>query len=162
MSAASTPAPRAKSAIETRPTAGPRQTLFLPVFILILGTGALASYQVLSMEDQLDQMTQTVDKYDSQVKLAQYEKDKFYKMARAVMRLSDRDTNAKQVATLFNLAELQRDQPDLMNANDPSDLANAADATNAAPSNATAPTNAAPSASSATNSATKPLAPATK
>jgi hypothetical protein len=156
MSAASTPAPRAKSPTDTRPS-GTRHTLFLPVLILILGTGALASYQVLSMEDQLDLMTQTVDKYDGKVKLAQYEKDKFYKMARAVLRLAPKDQNANQVATLFNLRELQKDQPDLMNANDPSDLA---DATNAAPDSALAPTNSiiAP----ATNAPPKAPVPANK
>jgi len=115
--------------------------LFLPVLILILGSGALSTYQVLSMEEQLDQMTQTIDKYDGKVKVAQYEKDKFYQMARAVLRLAPKDPNANQVATLFNLRELQRDQPDLMNANDPSDLAGMT--TNAA-ADPVPPTNAAP------------------
>lgn len=160
MSAASTPAPRAKSPTNTRPS-NSRYTVFVPVLILILGSGALSTYQVLSMEEQLDQMTQTVDKYDTKVKAAQYEKDKFYRMARAVMRLSATDPNANEVATLFNLRELQRDQPDLMNASDPSDLASD---TNGAPAVEPPPTNAAPMPSSlSTNAApVKATAPASK
>ena len=158
MSAASTPAPRSKSATDTRPSSGSRHTLFVPVLILILGSGALASYQVMSMEDQLDQMTQTIDKYDGKVKEAQYQKDKFYKMARAVLRLADKDPNANQVATLFNLRELQKAQPDLMNANDPSDVAGSNAAT---PEDTT--TNAAPApAPPSTNAAPKAAAPAAK
>jgi len=103
------------------------------------------------MEEQLDQMTQAVDKYDGRVKLAQYEKDKFYGMARAVLRLAPKDANANEVATLFNLRELQRDKPDLMNANDPSDVAAI---TNGPPGQETFPTNAPPVPSSfSTNAA---------
>jgi hypothetical protein len=160
MSAASEPAPRAKSPTDTRPTVS-RYTLFVPMLILLLGSGALSSYQVLSMEEQLDQMTETIDKYDGKVKVAQYEKDKFYHMARAVLRLAPKDANANQVATLFNLRELQRDQPDLMNANDPSDLAGV---TNIAPTEAAPLTNStlAPTSLSTNAAPAKATAPATK
>jgi hypothetical protein len=86
---------------------------------------------------------------DPKVKLAQYERSKFYMMASDVLRLAPRDPNADQVATLFGLRQLQADKPELMNANAPSDLP-----TTSALDESTAATNAAPvDSSSATNAA---------
>jgi hypothetical protein len=117
------------------------------MLILLLGMGAHEVYQVMSMEDQLDVTTQNVDRMDPKVKLAQYERSKFYMMAADVLRLAPRDPNADQVATLFGLRQLEADKPELMNANAPSDLP-----TNSAPDESTAATNAAPvDSSSATN-----------
>jgi hypothetical protein len=145
MSAASTPAPRTKSPNER--SSVPRHTLFLPMFVLLLGLGALEFFQVMTMEDQLDAMTQDIDKMDGKVKLAHYERDKFYLLASAVLRMAPSDPNADQVATLFGLRQLQIDKPELMNANLPSDLpANSGASTNATPFGAMPPaTNAAPS-----------------
>jgi hypothetical protein len=92
------------------------------VFILLLGLGAREVYLVMSMEDQLDSATQNVDKMDPRVKVAQYERSKFYMMASEVLRLAPKDPNADQVATLFGLRQLQVDKPELMNATAPSDL----------------------------------------
>jgi hypothetical protein len=146
MSAASTPAPRAP---ETRSSSSSRVNLFVPMLILLLGMGAHEVYQVMSMEEQLDVTTQNVDRMDPKVKLAQYERSKFYMMASDVLRLAPRDPNADQVATLFGLRQLQADKPELMNANAPSDLP-----TTSALDESTAATNAAPvDSSSATNAA---------
>jgi hypothetical protein len=136
MSAASTPAPRSKSS-ESR--SGPRHTLFLPMFILLLGMGARECYQMISTENQLDEVTQKVDQMDPKVKLTEYERTKFYMMAADVLRLAPKDPNADQIAVLFGLRKLQQDKPELMNAGGPTDLAAAS-----AGASAVAETNAAP------------------
>src|SRR5579871_3248344 len=121
MSAASTPAPRSKSSSESRNA--PRHTLFLPMFILLLGMGARECYQMISMENQLDDVTQKVDQIDSKVKLTEYERSKFYSMAADVLRLAPKDPNADQIAVLFGLRKLQQDKPELMNASGQTDFA---------------------------------------
>jgi hypothetical protein len=136
MSAASTPAPRSS------PPA-PRHSLFLPMLILLFGSGTLALYQVMAMEDQLDQVTQAVDQMDGQVKRAQYEKAKFYALAKDVLRLAPKDANAEQIAVDFKLRKLQAAQPALMDLSTPSAL----DTTNAAPAQPAAATNSAPAPS---------------
>jgi len=138
MSAANDPVPRVpnkKSSKDSRPSST-RHTLFLPFFILLLGLGTLKVYQVMAMEDQLDDLTQHIDKLDPQVKAAQYERAKFFKMANEVLRLSSTDDKAK---------DLQIAQPELMNMDNASDIAAAT--TNAAPSDENAVTNAAPASS---------------
>ena len=111
MSAASTPVPRSKSTSESR-TSGPRgHTLFWPMLIFLVGAGSLALYQVMAMEDQLDEITQSIDKMDGKVKRAQYEKAKFYAIARDVLSLAPKDPNAEQVAVDFKLRQLQAAQP---------------------------------------------------
>ena len=147
MSAANDPVPRVpnkKSSKDSRPSST-RHTLFLPFFILLLGLGTLKVYQVMAMEDQLDDLTQHIDKLDPQVKAAQYERAKFFKMANEVLRLSSTDDKAKEVATYFKLKDLQIAQPELMNMDNASDIAAAT--TNAAPSDENAVTNAAPASS---------------
>ena len=150
MSAASTPAPRSKSSESRTP---PRHTLFLPMFILLIGMGARECYQTISMENQLDEVTSKVDQMNSKVKLTEYERTKFYMMAADVLRLAPKDPNAEQIAVLFGLRKLQQDKPELMNAGqtDLSDVSAAASAyaatnvapvkpaTNAAPKSPTAP-----------------------
>jgi hypothetical protein len=84
------------------------------MLILLLGSGTFATYQVMSMEDQLDEVTQAVDKMEGKVKQAQHEKAKFYAMARDVLRLAPTDPNAEQVAVYFKLRELKAAQPELM------------------------------------------------
>jgi hypothetical protein len=149
MSAASTPAPRTKSSSDSRP-APPRHTLFLPFFILLIGMGVREVYQVMSLEDQLDQMTQNVDKMDPKVKIADYERAKFYFMASEVLRLSAKDPNAAAVSELFGLRKLEADKPELMHANTQMDLptTNAVPdesaVTNIPPTNAAAPSSSSP------------------
>jgi hypothetical protein len=121
MSAASTPAPRAKSSSESRPS-GPRYSLFWPLLILLIGLGAREAYQVMAMEEQIDVMTQSADRLDAKVKLAQYEKAKFYTLASEVLHLAPHDPNANQVSVLFGLAKLQADRPELMNVTPTTDL----------------------------------------
>jgi hypothetical protein len=157
MSAASTPAPRSS---DSRPSSS-RSSLFLPIFILLLGLGGREVYLVMSMEDQLDRVTQNVDKMDPRVKVAQYERSKFYMMASEVLRLAPKDPNADKVATLFGLRQLQADKPELMNANAPSDLPAVPDTSSEA---SAPPTNAAPLEGSATTNAASehPASPANK
>lgn len=136
MSAASTPAPRSKSPSEARPF-GSRHTLFLPMLILLFGSGTLALYQVMTMEDRLDQLTQTVDKLDANVKRAQHDKTIFLELARDVLHLAPNDPNAEKIAVYFKLRELQTTRPELFSLN----MSSAPSATNAAsaqPSGSTA------------------------
>jgi len=125
------------------------------MLILLLGYGTLAIYQVMAMEDQLDEVTRAIDQMDGKVKRAQYEKGKFYAMARDVLRLAAKDPNADQVAVHFKLRQLQAVQPALMSlsaepapgtdtAAPPTAVTNAAPvapsgATNAAPAEAPVP-----------------------
>jgi hypothetical protein len=116
------------------------------------------------MEDQLDEVTLAVDHMDGKVKRAQYEKAKFFSMAKEVLRLAPKDPNAEQIVVDFKLRQLQAAQPVLMDLTVPSAPAttnaapattNAAPATtNAAPAQPAAATNAAPiQPSQATNAA---------
>jgi hypothetical protein len=124
------------------------------MLVFLLGSGTLALYQVAAMEDQLEQVTQAVDKMDGQVKRAQYEKTKFYRIARDVLRLSPKDPTAEQIVVRYKLRQLQNEQPELMASGSPSDLSgltnappvqpgaatNASPATNAAPATSPSPT----------------------
>ena len=134
MSAASTPAPRSSAA------PAPRHTLFLPILIFFLGAGALALYQVITMEDQLEDMTQAIDQMDGKVKRAEYEKSKFYAVARDVLNLAPMDTNVAPIVVDFKLRQLQAAEPELLPQSTSPDTA----ATNAAPAQPAPATNAAP------------------
>ena len=102
------------------------------------------------MEDQLDEVTLAVDHMDGKVKRAQYEKAKFFSMAKEVLRLAPKDPNAEQIVVDFKLRQLQAAQPVLMDLTVPSAPAT----TNAAPAQPAAATNAAPiQPSQATNAA---------
>ncbi len=94
------------------------------MLVLLFGIGTLAFYQIMVLEDRLDQVTQAVDQMDGKVKRAQYEKAKFYAIAKDVLRLAPKDPNAQQVATDFKLQQLQTMQPALMDLNAPSTPAN--------------------------------------
>ena len=131
------------------------------MFILLLGMGARECYQMISMENQLDEVTQKVDRIDPQVKLTEYERTKFYMMAAEVLRLAPKDPNADQIAVLFGLRKLQQDKPELMNASGQSDIANVAAAASAVAATNTPPVD--PLRPPATNAAPKsPAAPAAK
>jgi hypothetical protein len=110
MSAASEPAPR----YPRTGTAGSRHSLFWPMFVYLLGAGIFAGYQVMALEDQLDEVTRGIDQMDAKVVRAKYEKAKFYAIAGDIVRLSATDSNAEEVATHFKLHELQSAQPILM------------------------------------------------
>jgi TolA-binding protein len=110
------------------------------LLILLLGSGSLAIYQVLTLEDQLDEVTRTVDQMDGKVKLAQYEKTKFFSMAKDVLRLAPKDPNAEHIVTEFKIRELQAKQPVLMDLSAPSAPAE----TNVAPVQAAGVTNSTP------------------
>ncbi len=121
------------------PTA-PRHSLFLPMLIFLVGAAALMIYQVMDMEDQLDEMTQATDKLEGPVKRAQYEKNKFFFIAKGVLKLAPTDPNADRVATFFKLRELQVAQPELFKVEAPTALA----PTNSTPAPFPAGTNSAP------------------
>jgi hypothetical protein len=112
MSAASEPAPRPGPKT-------PRHTLFWPFFIYLLGAGIFAAYQVMALEDQLDQLTSGIDQMDQKLSRAKYEKAKFYAIAGDVVRLSAKDPNAEEVAIHFKLHQLQSEQPILMSTTTP-------------------------------------------
>ena len=137
MSAASTPVPR-KYTADPRLTA-PRHSLFWPMLIFLFGAGTLAFYQVVSMEDQWDELTQNIDRLDAQVKHGLHEKAKFFAIARDVVLLAPKDPNADQVAVYYKLKQLQQAEPELMS--------------QSAPLNATSTNAASPQPSTATNTA---------
>jgi hypothetical protein len=121
------------------------------MLIFLIGAGSLSFFQVMSMEDQWDEITQNIDKMDVQVKRGLHEKAKFFAIARDVVLLAPTDPNANQVAVYYKLKQLQQAEPELMSLNAPSDttLTNSAPeqsstVTNGAPAQATALTNAAP------------------
>jgi hypothetical protein len=123
------------------------------MLVLILGFGTFEVYQVMTMEDQLDDITQTVDQMDGKVKHAQNEKAKFYSLAKAVLLLAPKNPNAEQIATYYKFKELQAAQPELMAQTTSPD----SDMTNAAPEQPIAVTNSAPVVpSEATNAAPLP------
>ena len=120
------------------------------MLVLLVGSGTFAVYQVMVLEDQLDEATRAVDQIDMKVKRAQYEKAKFFSMAKDVLRLAPKDPNDEQIVIDFKIRELQAAQPVLMNLSTPSAPAT----TNAAPAQPAAATNAAPvQPSHATNAA---------
>jgi hypothetical protein len=117
------------------------------MLILLFGSGSLALYQVMSMEDQLDDVTQAVDKMDVRVKWAQHEKSVYGQLAGGVLRLAPKDPNANQLAVFFKLKELQAAQPELFSLGTSSDQS---------PAPTTSATNSAPvTPSPATNSASE-------
>jgi TolA-binding protein len=144
MSAASTPAPsRHKSVV----SASSRHTLFWPVLIFLIGSGTFTIYQVISLEDQLDEVTRSVDQMDAKVRRAQYEKAKFFAIAKDVLRLAPKDPNAEKIVVEFKIRQLQTAQPVLMALSTPQNQAatNSGPASpNAAPMRPSAATNAAP------------------
>ena len=155
MSAASTPAPRSKSSSDSRPSSS-RYSLFVPMLIFLFGAGMLAFYQVMNMEDQLDHMTQTVDKMDGRVRLAQHEKTVFLVLVKGLLHLAPKNPNAEKLVVAWDLRRMQSTQPELFNLDALPDLA----PTNSPPLSPGAPTNAAPSTpAAATNSsaATSPV-----
>jgi len=107
----------------------------------MFGAGALSFYQVINLEDRLDGLTQAIDKMDTQVKRGQYEKAKFFSIARDVLLLSAQDPIAHDVAVYYKLKQLQEAQPELMAL---STTAVDSPVTNAAPAESLTPTNAAP------------------
>jgi hypothetical protein len=139
MSAASTPAPRSLSSSGSNRSSGPRPSLFWPMIIFLIGAGSLAAYQVMSLEDQLDQVTRATDQMDAKVKHAQYEEAKFFALAREILRLAPKDPNAEKVVVEFRLRQLQAAKPALMDLNAP-------DAAPVAPKAAPAPLSGIPGA----------------
>ncbi len=140
MSSASIPPPRKGS------TSSSRHNYFWPILIYLLGAGALAFYQVESLEDQLEEVTKAVDRLDPTVKHAQYEKAKFYAMARDLVRLAPKHPAAEQIVDQTGIRTLQKTQPALMSLDLPTGFTNTAptatgvappstspDATNASP-----------------------------
>ncbi len=122
------------------------------MLVFLFGSGTFAIYQVLNIEDQLDEVTRAVDHMDEKVKHAQYEKAKFFSMARDVLRLASKDPKAQEIAVEFKLRQLQAAQPVLMDLSEPpppvpTDAASAQRAaamTNSAPIRAFEPPSAAP------------------
>jgi TolA-binding protein len=114
------------------------------MLVLLFGLGTLALYQVMALEDQLDTVTRTIDKMDGKVKRVQYEKAKFYALARDVLRLAPKDPNAEQVVVDFKIRQLQAAQPALFALNAPSAPGATNAATNSVPTYPSETTNAAP------------------
>jgi len=90
------------------------------MLILLLGSGTSVVYQVMTLEDRLDEVTRTVDQVDGKVKWAQYEKAKLFAMAKDVLLLAPKDPNAEQIVVEFKLRQLQAAQPGLMDLTSPS------------------------------------------
>jgi hypothetical protein len=135
MSAASTPAPRAN-------TGPPRYTVFWPLLVFFLGAGAVSIYQVSTLEDELDSVTKAADQLDGKVKHAQFEKAKFFAMARDLVRLAPKDAAAEQIVTQASLRRFQQINPTLMSLDSPMGFSQTdptAATTNAPPAQVDAP-----------------------
>ena len=144
MSSASIPAPSRGSS-----PSGSRSNYFWPLLIFFIGAGTLAFYQVESLNGQLAEVTSAADRMDPQVKLAQYQKAKFYAMARDLLRMAPKHPAAEKLVTDLGIRNLAVTQPVLMSLDQPSGF------TNVAPSNTAVVQ---PSPEPATNAS--PLAPA--
>jgi hypothetical protein len=120
MSSASIPAPR------SGPPSSSRHNFFWPILIYLCGAGALAFYQIQSLEDQLDEVTKATDQLDAKVKHADYEKAKFYAMARDLVRLGPKHPGAQQIVDQTGITTLERTQPVLMSLDQPSGFTNVA------------------------------------
>jgi hypothetical protein len=131
MSAASTPAPSG------RPST-PRVTFFVPNLILMVAFGWLVGYQVVLLEDTLDQTTKAVDKLDAQVKTAKHHKAMFYGLARDLLAISDSDPNAEAIAKEYKLHEMKANNSAPFTVQMDDDIVAAA-ATNAPAANPPAP-----------------------
>jgi len=120
MSSASIPPPR------TSPSSSSRHNYFWPILIYMLGAGALSFYQVQSLEDQLVEVQKATDRLDSTEKDADYQKGKFFAMARELVRLAPKDAAAEKIVEQTGLRTLERTQPLLMSLGNPSGLTNTA------------------------------------
>lgn len=139
MSSASIPPPSRSSS-----PSGSRSNYFWPLLIFFLGSGTLAFYQVESLNGQLAEVTSAADRMDPQVKMAQYQKAKFYAMARDLLRMAPTHPGAAKLVDELNLRKLAAAQPVLMSLDLPSGFTNTAPTMPPPPS---APkTNVAPSA----------------
>jgi hypothetical protein len=114
------------------------------MLIFLVGAGALAFYQVKTMDDQLEDTTRAIDQMDGKVKRAEYEKNKFFAISRDVLNLAPKDPNAEPIVVDFKLRQLQAEEPEIFTQPTSPDAA----ATNIAPGQPTAATNAAPMNSS--------------
>jgi hypothetical protein len=92
----------------------------------MLGAGALSFYQVQSLEDQLVEVQKATDRLDSTEKDADYQKGKFFAMARELVRLAPKDAAAEKIVEQTGLRTLERTQPLLMSLGNPSGLTNTA------------------------------------
>jgi hypothetical protein len=145
MSSASLPAPSRSGA----PGTTSRHTFFWPIFIFLLGAFTLAFYQVESLDSQLAEVTSAADRLDPKVKLAEYQKAKFYAMARDILRMAPTHPAAANLVSELGIRELAAAQPVLMSLSQPSGFTNAAPAAPAEPAKpgpAQPATNVAPSA----------------
>ena len=111
MSAASTPTPFPKGS-ESRSSSS-KYTVFWPMLIFFFGIGGLSLYEVIAMQDRLDELSQTIDKLDGNVKRAQYERAKFFSISKDLLALAPKNANAEEIVTRFKLKELQAAQPKL-------------------------------------------------
>ncbi len=123
-----------------------RTNYFWPLLIYLLGAGILAFYQVESLNDQLAQATSAADRMDPQVKLAEYEKAKFFSMARDLLRLAPTHPAADKLVSDLGIRQLAARQPVLMSLSQPSGFTNSAPAMPARPAAEQPSTNLAPSA----------------
>ena len=120
MSSASIPVSRSAAS-----SSASRHSLFWPVFVLMCGIGTLSLYQVMALEDQLDEVTRAVDKMDSKVKLSKHEEAMFYGLARDVLAMAPKDPNAEQIVTEFKIRQLKALKPVMFETPAPSASTNA-------------------------------------
>jgi len=140
MSSASIPPPRSGSNVPSR------HNYFWPILIYLIGAGILAFYQMQNLEDQLAQTTSAADKLDLKVRLAQYEKAKFYALARDLLRIAPKHPAAAKIVSTTGIRNLAQIQPALMSLNLPSGFTNSAPAEATPPAANSSSTNVSPSA----------------
>jgi hypothetical protein len=141
MSSASFAPPR------TGPPSGARINYFWPIMVYFVGAGLLAFYQVQSLEDQLSEATAAADRIEPKVKMADYERKKFYALARDLLRLAPTHPAAAKIVDSIGIRKLAAAQPVAMSLDLPAGFTNGAPESSAAPKPAQGPassTNASP------------------
>jgi hypothetical protein len=133
MSSASIPAPRTSTGSSSR------QGFFWPILIYFISVVILAFYQVESLESQLAEVTNAYDQLDPQVKESEYEKAKFYAVARDLLRMAPKHPAADKIVTETGIRRLAQVQPVLMSLDQPVGFTNTAPTQPAAPGHAPAP-----------------------
>ncbi len=128
------------------PPPGARYSLFWPVLVFFVGFGAYTFSQIWDLEDQIDSVNGAIDKMTPKIERAGYEKNKFYTLAKDILRLAPQDAMAQQIATELNLDKLRQTDPLL--SDNPSRTNNTANAVPPAP---------APGSTNAASTNTAPL-----
>jgi hypothetical protein len=78
-------------------------SLFVALLIFIIGSITYSIYQIMDSEDQLADLTRAINQLDSQVKRAQYEREKLHGLATDLLHLAPTDANAAKIVADYKI-----------------------------------------------------------